>query len=250
MDQGTIKQINDHVWLLRDQHNDTCYLVAGQEKAILIDTMDGSANVREMAEQLTFLPLIVACTHGHGDHVLGNVWFDEVYLHPADLFMLEEMQADPELQEVMKKEGVSLPPCKPIRQGDVIDLGGLTLEVIETPGHTPGGVCFLLREDRMLFTGDSINRHLWMQLDGCSTLLEYAGVLESIMSVKDRADCILHGHASNPEDISLLDKLHQGLLDIVAGHTEDDTDYTWFGGVSHQHRFDNDSVIVYQDNVR
>ena len=56
-----------------------------------------------------------------------------------------------------------MPPFEPIRGGEVIDLGGLHLEVIELPGHTPGGILLLLKEDRILFTGDSINH-----ISGCS----------------------------------------------------------------------------------
>ena len=46
-------------------------------------------------------------------------------------------------------------------------------EIYELPGHTPGGIVLLLREDRILFTGDSVNHHLWMQLEGCAPLDEF-----------------------------------------------------------------------------
>ncbi len=102
----------------------------------------------------------------------------------------------------------------------------------------------------MLFTGDSINRHLWMQLDGCLTLKEYGEKLDAIMEVQDRADTILHGHAGDAEPISLLGEMRRGICEIVAGKTEEDTDYQWFGGVSHQHPFAPNSVIVYGDNIQ
>lgn len=249
MDKGTIRQINSHVWLLRDEHNDTCYLVTGKEKALLIDTMCGYVNVREMAESITLLPLLVANTHGHGDHIFGNVWFREAMLHPSDLPMTEEMLRDPEVCRIMKEQHVSMSAFRPIQNGDLIDLGNLTLEVIALPGHTPGSVCFLLREDRILFTGDAINRHLWMQLNDCLTLKAYAENIRSILWVKEKADIILHGHASGPEDISLTDKMLRGLTDIIAGNTGADTPYQWHGGTARQHPFDENSVIVYGSNI-
>jgi len=75
-------------------------------------------------------------------------------------------------------------------------------------------------------------------------------VLEGISDVEQRADYILHGHAGDVEDISLLDKLINGLKDIAAGKTEQDTEYKWFGGISKQHPFDEGSVIVYGDNIK
>ena len=248
-DKGTMTPINDHVWLLRDEHNDTCYLVAGRERAALIDTMSGFVNVREMAESVTKLPLICLNTHGHGDHILGDLFVGEAYLHPADLPMAEETFRDPSLLQLLSGYGIPVPRFIPIRGGDVIDLGGLTLETLELPGHTPGSVCFLLREDRILFTGDSINRHLWMQLDGCCTLRQYAENLKPFRALRGRAELILHGHASGPEDFGLTEKLIRGLNDVVSGNTGADSDYTWFGGTCRQHPFDENSVIVYGENI-
>lgn len=252
MDQCTMKQINDHVWLIRDGHNDTCYLVVGQEKAMLVDTMCGYANVREAAESVTDKPIMVLNTHGHSDHVFGNLWFKEAWMHPDDLPMVYAVIEEPEVQAAMKAQGVSMDDFTfhPVHQGDLFDLGGVTAEVIELPGHTPGGVCVLLREDRILFTGDSINRHLWMQLEGCLSLREYGEKLDAIAWVREKADVILHGHASGTEPIGLMDDMRHGIASIVAGETGDDSDYTWFGGVCRQHPYAAESVIVYDPKLQ
>ena len=252
MDKYTMTQMNEHVWMIRDEHNDTCYLIAGSDKAMLVDTMSGYVNVREAAESVTDKPLTVVNTHGHGDHVFGNLWFREAWLHPDDLPMINEMLSEPEVQDIMKANGVSGSDFTfhPARGGDLFDLGGLTAEVIELPGHTPGGICVLLREDRMLFTGDSINRHLWMQLDGCLSLREYGEKLDAVMWVKEKADWILHGHASGMEPISLLDDMRRGVAEIVAGETGNDIDYNWFGGVCLQHPYAENSVIVYDTKLQ
>lgn len=126
MDQCTVKAINDHVWLMRDEHNDTCYLIAGQKKALVADTMSGFLNVREQAEKLTSLPFMVINTHGHGDHVLGNTAFEEAYLHPADQFMIDNLLQSPQYKAARKKQGIRMPEMKPVRGGDTFDLGGLT----------------------------------------------------------------------------------------------------------------------------
>ena len=87
-----------------------------------------------------------------------------------------------------------MPPFKEILEGTVIDLGGATVEVMLLSGHTKGGICLLCREERVLFTGDGINCHLWMQLDHSLQMKELKKSLENISWVKEKADKILHGH--------------------------------------------------------
>ena len=130
-----------------------------------------------------------------------------------------------------------MPPFRAINEGDIIDIGGRTLEVFALPGHTPGSIVLLLREDRILFTGDAINHHLWMQLDGCSSLNEYVKALDNIMFLEDRADLILHGHARDFDDISLMRCMRDGIKEICEGKTSEDKPYEWFGGVGKQHSF-------------
>ena len=78
-----ILPINDHIWLLDDNHEATCYVVAGRERALIIDTSIGLCNIRETAEALTSLPLICVNTHGHGDHIGGNWAFEKAFMNLA-----------------------------------------------------------------------------------------------------------------------------------------------------------------------
>lgn len=176
-----LTQINPHVYLMDDHHEATGYIVVGSKKALVIDTMNGYEDVRAVVRTVTDLPIMVVNTHGHCDHIYGNVYFDCAYLHPADLPVAQEHMRFPEFIEECNKRGLQMPPFEPIRGGEVIDLGGLHLEVIELPGHTPGGILLLLKEDRILFTGDSINHHLWMQLEESSSMPEFVNNLEKVM---------------------------------------------------------------------
>ena len=242
-----LTQINPHVYLMDDHHEATGYIVVGSKKALVIDTMNGYEDVRAVVGTVTNLPIMVVNTHGHCDHIYGNVYFDCAYLHPADLPVAQEHMRFSEFIEECNKRGLQMPPFEPIRGGEVIDLGGLHLEVIELPGHTPGGILLLLKEDRILFTGDSINHHLWMQLEESSSMPEFVNNLEKVMYLTKEADVILHGHARGTDDISLMDKLLQGAKEIAEGKTENDKPYKWFGGVNKQHQFDEDgSVICYK----
>ena len=157
--------INDHVWLLDDNHAATCYVVAGAKQAAVIDTSLGMSNIRAVAEALTPLPLICINTHGHGDHMGGNWAFDKAYMNLADLPLAEETINWPEMQAAMKQFGIKFPPFENIEDGQVFDLGGVELEAIRFPGHTAGEIVLLDRKDHILFAGDGMVQHLWLQLE-------------------------------------------------------------------------------------
>ena len=232
-----VKEIRPGVYLMDEAHEVTGYLVTGEEKACVIDTMNGYNNLQEAVRKLTDKPVTVINTHGHPDHIFGNVYFGEAYLNPEDLPLARMFTESPEFLEQCRKYHVSMPPFRDIRPGEVIDLGGRTLEVFGLSGHTAGGILLLLREDRILFTGDSINHHLWMQLDGCLPMRDFVKELDRIMFLQDRADIILHGHAQSEDDISLLRCLRAGAEEICEGKTDKDLPYRWFGGTDLQHPF-------------
>ena len=109
--------INDHVWLLDDHHEATCYVVAGGKQAAVIDTSIGLCNIREVAESLTPLPLICINTHGHEDHMGGNWSFEKAYMNLKDLPLAEDWIKSPEVQEGMKQFGVGYPPFEHVEDG-------------------------------------------------------------------------------------------------------------------------------------
>ena len=158
------KQLKPYLHLLDEGHMATGYVVEGDDKVCVIDTMNGFTDIKSYIRKFTDKPIVVVNTHGHPDHIFGNVYFDEAYLHPKDLELAESFVTSPDFAAACEKYGLVMPPFKPIREGDVIDLGGKTLEVYELPGHTAGGIVLLLKEDRILFTGDAINHHFWMQI--------------------------------------------------------------------------------------
>jgi glyoxylase-like metal-dependent hydrolase (beta-lactamase superfamily II) len=148
------------------------YLVLGDEKAALIDTGTGIGDIRRVVEGLTGLPVVVVLTHEHYDHVAGAWRFDEV-VHidsPAALEVLAAGRDNASLQKYITPDYLWKPlprdfdprtwtipavrPTRLVKDGDTIDLGGRALEVIATPGHSPGEICLLDRRNRILFCGD------------------------------------------------------------------------------------------------
>ncbi len=232
-----IKEMRPGIFLLDEDHEATGFLVIGEKKAALIDTMSGRVNLKAEVEKLTQKPLTVINTHGHPDHIYGNIYFEEAYIHPADLELADMFFHEPEFISFCEEKQGKVPPFNLLKEGDVFDLGGRHLQVYENPGHTKGQIVLLLPEERILFTGDSINHHLWMQLEGCCSMPQLVTNLDRIMFLEKEADVILHGHAHDFDDISLLRCLRNGAQEICDKKTGADRPYHYFGGEARQHPF-------------
>ncbi len=243
-----IKELCSGVYLLDEAHESTGYLVVGEDRACVIDTMNGYNDLYQTVRKITDKPVFVINTHGHPDHIFGNVYFEQAYIHPADLPMAKMFLERPDFVENCRKNGYNVPTFEQVREGDEFDLGGKHLLVYELAGHTAGGILLLLKEDRILFTGDGINHHLWMQLEHSLPMEELVKNLDRVMFLENEADYILHGHSGGFDDISLMRCVRNGAEEVCKGINSKDTDYQYFGGLAKQHPFECVPGKLYQQN--
>lgn len=242
-----VKQITPKVYLLDESGESTGYLVVGNSKAALIDTMNGGEDLKALAASITELPVMVINTHGHCDHIAGNIYFEEAWIHPADFELAKQHMSFESFVQFCEEKGKDMPPFKFLEDGQEIDLGDLNLQVIWMPGHTQGSILLLLKEERILFTGDAINRHLWMQLGDSTDLETLAQNLDKVMYLTGEADIILHGHNRGTDPISLIKDLREGVQEILDGKVQEDAPYSWFDGVDRKHEYGPDrNAICYK----
>jgi len=147
------------------------YLIAGDRQAMLFDTGMGIGDIRKVTAELTRLPIVVLNSHTHNDHVGDNWRFEMIYGMDTDFTREnargshEDAQAEITPRQICGKlpkgfdrKAYATRPWK-IKtykhDGDRVDLGGRSLEVIATPGHTPDAICLLDRANGLLFTGDT-----------------------------------------------------------------------------------------------
>ena len=245
-ERANIIQLRPNVYLIDDAGDSTCYLITGSEKALLVDTANGYEDLHAIVRTLTELPVIVVNTHGHGDHVFGNLYFDEAWLHPEDNALYDMFFGY--AREDLEKRGLKPCPVKPLQIGQIFDLGGVQLEVVDLKGHTAGSVGLLDKAGRILYTGDGLNTHIWMQLDHS---LPIATLLETFLALKEKHgadfDYVAHGHTKVLRDKEILDWMIRGCEEILAGRTENDLPYEYFGGTCRQHPISDTpgEVIVY-----
>ena len=211
-----------------------CTLILGEEKAVLIDTGCGIGNIRDVVEEITDLPVMVVNTHAHNDHIAQNHLFDEVAMldhpwsHEAEKGLpnseMAHLIADgmlwKELPEGFDAENYVVPGFKVTRwfkEGDIIDLGNRTLEVIHTPGHTPDCVCFLDREDRLLFTGDMFyTGGIYTYLNG-GDLPTFINSYLKMLEYYDEFDYLMPSHNEPWVEKVLLRDVFKAVVDIAEG---------------------------------
>jgi hydroxyacylglutathione hydrolase len=136
-----------------------CYIVSCPKtgKAAIVDPGGDEELILAEVKKAGLKVEYIICTHGHPDHVCGNRRIKEatgaaIVMHSADAAFFGR----PEVRDYFSMLGLepSPPVDRPVEDGDIIEIGEEKLEVIHTPGHTPGGICLLCGSD--LITGDTL----------------------------------------------------------------------------------------------
>lgn len=223
------------------------YLVIGKTGAIVIDTAYGFEDLSAVVKELTDLPLTIVNSHGHIDHSGGNFYFEsEVCIHKNDVDVYK-WHNQPEFHRYMEKAlklfnsiifWRTFIPKNPerndekranfdnwqfIKDGDCFDLGDLTAEIIEIPGHTQGSVAVYFPEIALMITSDGANPGTWLFLPESAPLSVYINSLKKLKQY--RFDFILTGHSFELMPRSELDNWlhvaeHPNIVDGKPGKEE------------------------------
>lgn len=161
----THNEILPGVFHISDGRGNFCTLLIGEKGAVLYDTMMGFDDLRGYVKKLTPFEPMVINSHCHFDHMGGNYQFDRVYMSQADFFLMElGYERISTLTETLHADLTPMLPSytdlsrlSAIEEGTVIDLGGITAEVVTLPGHTPGCIGLLCRERQLLLAGDALS---------------------------------------------------------------------------------------------
>lgn len=148
------------------------FLLIGESKAVLIDSGLGIDDISRVTSQLTQLTIEVLTTHVHADHIGSHDKFKQIYVHEADQDWLINGIQGLSIEQIRKDMGrnITIPtpdsfdphtytpfqgkPTGLLSDGGVIELGNRRLEVLHTPGHSPGHLAFFDQTNGYLFTGD------------------------------------------------------------------------------------------------
>ena len=250
MDFFSVEKVTDRVLRISGLISEFMYLVQGSRRALLIDTGCGAGNLREFVRSITDLPLTVVLTHGHYDHAGGAGRFDEVWVNPVELeptpihyqrratfdklrashpsLRLEDMTPDADFCLADGPGDGTSVVCRPLTPGMRFSLGGISVEAIPCPGHTPGTYCMLIEEERLLLTGDACHSISYLFFDNALSIEEYRENLLTLKQQDDRWDSLLLSHPVSAAPKCMLDEVISLCGEILKG-TTDEIPYPWQG---------------------
>lgn len=171
-----VRHLQDGVALIHEPYIRPFYRcnlwhVRGRDRDALIDSGSGLVSLREQLPWLTERPLLAVASHTHFDHIAGHHEFAERLVHPAEARILaaptgtntlardfvgdDMFEAHPDCPLCYAEYRVrAAPATRLIEDGDVLELGDRVLQVLHTPGHSPGGISLWEAATQTLFSGD------------------------------------------------------------------------------------------------
>ena len=138
-----------------------CYLVINEEtkETVMVDPGAYPAKVKNAVKEQGLKLKAVLLTHAHFDHIMGlsDVMEDvkvPVYVEEADLPMMTDGESN--LSSTYVRGGYRFEEAVPVSDGQRLEIAGFQFRVIHTPGHTPGGCCYYMEQEGVLFSGDTL----------------------------------------------------------------------------------------------
>ena len=208
-DDVVFRRIDSHTWVGTGKlmANESLYLLEGNNRAILIDAGTKIADLDKIVASITSKPVTLVATHVHPDHTGSAInYFPVIWLNPGDTVGIPSMMAD------YKGE------VRFLKDGEILDLGGREIEVVFTPGHTPGSVSFIDTKAGYGFSGDSFGSgNLLLGVD-FSTLIATCEKMEKVMQ-KYNIKQLYPGHfmGLNPETPQRIKDMITLSKDVMSG---------------------------------
>jgi glyoxylase-like metal-dependent hydrolase (beta-lactamase superfamily II) len=208
-----VHQIDDASWRI-DDGPARMFLFAGANRALLVDGGYGKGNLAETVAGLTKLPVMLVNTHADYDHIGANSQFPMAHMHPAEFarYRMEVGRFFPEANQD--------PPVSPVWDGDVIELGGRSFEVILIPGHSPGSIALLDAQNHILIGGDSVIADIIAMGDPWRDFGAYICSIRKLIGMRDRFDTVYTSHGTFPVGADILDGLLDGATRVKNGEIQ------------------------------
>ena len=191
--------------------SETLYLLEGKNKALLIDTGTRISGLQKIISNITDKPVTVVLTHIHGDHA-GNIdSFPEIWINP------NELPAGGNSADLTKYPG----KVRHLSDGQKIDLGGRTIEVLFAPGHTLGSTIFLDPSRKCGYSGSAFGSG---NLNLKTSVSSFISMCKSTLSVlkKKKINILYPGHyfGNNPDTPERIKIMQELASDILSGKVE------------------------------
>jgi len=212
------------------------YLIVGTRQALLFDTGMGIGNIKAIVARLTSRPIVVLNSHTHDDHVGGNWQFPFVFgmntafTRASAKGSREDAQAEITKDQICGALPKTFDPTKystkpwkislAVHDGFKVNLGGRTVEIIATPGHTPDSISLIDRANGLLFTGDTFYPgEIWLYRPE-TDLPAYLASVRKLAAMVPQLKLVLGAHNVPVAQPSVLPQLDVAIYSVLAGKVQ------------------------------
>jgi len=235
-----VRRFPHGITMIREPHHREdvkSYLIEGDRDVAVLDTGTGAGDFAGLVGSLSSRHPRILQTHTDWDHIGASFRFEDVLVHrseaeklragyPADRFVAEFAPESADLNHLPSDFDPSsgIPGCAPtgwLEHGDRIDLGARVLEIIHTPGHSPGGISFLDREARAFFVGDLLYLGRMLLFFPGGDPAAFRESLRLAAEVVDDVDAIYPAHDAVPLVPADVHAIRDAYETVWAGRTPD-----------------------------
>jgi glyoxylase-like metal-dependent hydrolase (beta-lactamase superfamily II) len=212
------------------------YLIVGTKQALLFDTGMGIGNIKSLVARLTSRPIVVLNSHTHDDHVGGNWQFPFIYGMDTAFTRASAKGSRADAQAEIAKDQVcgALPKnfdpakyaTKPwkislfVHDHFKVNLGGRTVEIIATPGHTPDSISLIDRANGLLFTGDTYYPgEIWLYRPE-TDFPAYLASVKKLTALAPGIKLVLGAHNVPVAQPSVLSQLDAAIRSVLGGKVQ------------------------------
>ena len=195
-------KISENFWAI-EQGGVRCYLFEGDDMALLVDAGFGG-DLKSVCEKLTDKPIQLLITHADGDHMGAAGQFGPYYMHPSEFSYYHTRNG-------------KQPDAIAIWEGEKIDLGNFCFEIVFIPGHTPGSIALLERNQRFILTGDTVGNVPVYMFGTGRNMPAYLASIKKLKEIQDSFDEIWPAHGKRPLPKAILKDLCQLAGEITTG---------------------------------
>lgn len=174
-----IKRVREHLYSI-EQGFVRCFAVVDRDQAWVIDA-GAETGLRSCLETLTTATPHLILTHSDGDHTAACQEFPDMYLHPS------------EMARFCAKNGGAF-DLRPVREGQVLEMGPYQFKVVLIPGHTPGSIALWEKQQRFLISGDSVTNATTFMFGEGRSLNAYHASLIQLLTLEKQLDIIYGSH--------------------------------------------------------
>lgn len=252
-----VSAIADGVWAIGEPYQEQevfSFLIAGSDRAVLIDTGTGAGDIRRLAESLTTRPLSLINSHSHWDHIGGNWRFSDIAIHALEADRLPRGVPNSRLRREFAPPAVSaplpddldpetfaIPPSQAttlLQGGEVVELGARSLRIIHTPGHSPGGIVLLDEREGRLFSTDVAYPAPLYAFGSDANWEHYRATMRMLASLAPALNSVHGSHTGHTMPPGALIAMDRAFDEIASGRTPEADD-----GELASYRYDGFSVL-------